>query len=111
MVSVEQRFQIPFFRGLPRHALQELAAAHFVSAAILGEKYGEAPIRVIRKSQSHEFGHQQYYDRLGYIYVYARYVDESEEDRQVECRSTPAPLPGRSEGPFARGREHLDLSH
>ncbi len=66
---------------------------------------------MIRKSQSDEFGRQQYYDRLGYIDVYARFVDESDEDRQIECRSTPTPLHGRSEGPFAQGREHLDLSH
>ena len=50
---------------------------HFVSAMLLLPKYGQAPIRVIRKSQSTEFGHQKYYDRLGYIYVASEHVDGS----------------------------------
>lgn len=53
---------------------------HFVSSMILMRKYGHAPIRVIRKSRRDEFGHQRYYDRLGYIYVYSGHVDESSED-------------------------------
>jgi hypothetical protein len=48
---------------------------HFVAGMILLDKYGEAPIRVIRKSQPDEYGHQKYYDRLGYIYTYSGYVD------------------------------------
>ena len=50
---------------------------HFVSAMLLLKKYGEAPVRVIRKSRSDEFGHQKYYDRLGYIYVTSGQVDGS----------------------------------
>ena len=50
---------------------------HFVSAMILYRKYKEAPIRIIRKSKRNEFGHQKYYDRLGYIYVSSGHVDES----------------------------------
>jgi len=49
---------------------------HFVSAMILYPKYGRPPIRVIRKSRPDEYGHQKYYDRLGYIYVYSKHVDE-----------------------------------
>lgn len=49
---------------------------HFVSSVILYRKYGEAPIRVIRKANPDEYGHQRYYDRLGYIYVYSGHVDE-----------------------------------
>ncbi len=52
---------------------------HFVSSMILLRKYGEAPVRVIRKSRSDEFGHQKYYDRLGYIYVQAGQIDDSGE--------------------------------
>lgn len=48
---------------------------HFVASVILYRKYGEAPIRVIRKSSPNEFAHQMYYDRLGYIYVYRGHVD------------------------------------
>lgn len=53
---------------------------HFVSSMLLLRKYGEAPIRIIRKSGPDEFGHQKYYDRLGYIYVYSGDVDELAED-------------------------------
>lgn len=56
---------------------------HFVSAMLLYGKYGTSPIRVIRKSRPDEFGHQQYYDRLGYIYVYAGHVDEEGENPQL----------------------------
>jgi CRP-like cAMP-binding protein len=48
---------------------------HFVASMILLEKYGEAPIRVVRKCQPDEYGHQKFYDRLGYIYTYSGYVD------------------------------------
>jgi CRP-like cAMP-binding protein len=48
---------------------------HFVSSMVLYEKYREAPIRVIRKSRPDEYGHQLFYDRLGYVYTYSGYVD------------------------------------
>ena len=48
---------------------------HFVSSMILYAKYAEAPIRVIRTSSPDEYGHQMYYDRLGYIYVHRADVD------------------------------------
>lgn len=48
---------------------------HFVSSMILYPKYRESPIRVIRTSGSDEYGHQMYYDRLGYIHVRGADVD------------------------------------
>ncbi len=48
---------------------------HFVASMILLKKYGEAPVRVVRKSDPGEYGHQKFYDRLGYIYVYSGHVD------------------------------------
>jgi CRP-like cAMP-binding protein/1-acyl-sn-glycerol-3-phosphate acyltransferase len=56
---------------------------HFVSCMVLSPRYGEPPVRVIRKSNPHEYGHQKYYDRLGYIYVYARHVDEDERNPRL----------------------------
>jgi CRP-like cAMP-binding protein len=56
---------------------------HFVSCMVLSPKYGEPPIRVIRKSNPHEYGHQKYFDRLGYIYVYAKHVDEDERNPRL----------------------------
>jgi hypothetical protein len=47
---------------------------HFVSSMILLERYGEAPIRVIRTSRPDEYGHQQFYDRLGYLYASAAHI-------------------------------------
>ncbi len=44
---------------------------HFVASMILMARYGTAPIRVVRKSQPHERGHQKFFDRLGYLYVYS----------------------------------------
>jgi len=51
--------------------------SHFVSCMIIYPKYGTAPVRVIRKSRPDEYGHQRYYDQLGYIYVLSGHVDES----------------------------------
>jgi CRP-like cAMP-binding protein len=53
---------------------------HFVSSMVLLKKYGEAPVRVVRKSDPGEYGHQRFYDRLGYIYVYSGYVDPADDD-------------------------------
>jgi CRP-like cAMP-binding protein/1-acyl-sn-glycerol-3-phosphate acyltransferase len=53
---------------------------HFVASMILFERYGEAPIRVVRKSRPEEYGHQRFYDRLGYVYAYSGHVDAGEED-------------------------------
>jgi CRP-like cAMP-binding protein len=53
---------------------------HFVSSMILFERYGRAPVRVIRGARSDEFGHQGFYDRLGYIYVYPGHVDPEGDD-------------------------------
>ena len=53
---------------------------HFVSTMVVFERYGEAPIRVVRKSRPDEYGHQQFYDRLGYVYTYSGHVDAGDED-------------------------------
>ena len=56
---------------------------HFVSCMVLSRKYGEPPVRVVRKSHPDEYGHQKYFDRLGYIYVYAKHVDEDERNPKL----------------------------
>jgi CRP-like cAMP-binding protein/1-acyl-sn-glycerol-3-phosphate acyltransferase len=53
---------------------------HFVASMILFERYGQAPIRVVRKSRPDEYGHQRFYDRLGYVYTYSGHVDADDED-------------------------------
>jgi CRP-like cAMP-binding protein/1-acyl-sn-glycerol-3-phosphate acyltransferase len=56
---------------------------HFVSSMLLYERYREAPIRVIRKSRPDEYGHQMFYERLGYVHTYAGYVDAEPGQRDV----------------------------
>ena len=56
---------------------------HFVSCMLLSRKYGEPPVRVVRKSHPEEYGHQKYFDRLGYIYVYAKHVDEDKQNPKL----------------------------
>ena len=56
---------------------------HFVSCMLLCKRYGEPPIRVVRRSKPDEHGHQRYFDRLGYIYVYSRHVDEDENNPKL----------------------------
>jgi hypothetical protein len=51
---------------------------HFVSAMILLKKYGDAPVRVVRRSNPDEDAHRRFYDRLGYIYVYSRCMNPAE---------------------------------
>ena len=51
---------------------------HFVSAMILLKKYGEAPVRVVRRSNPDEDAHRRFYDRLGYIHVYSRCMSPTE---------------------------------
>ena len=53
--------------------------SHFVSAVILDPRYGDSGIRVVRKSRGTEYGHQNYYDRLGHISVYTAESDQLEE--------------------------------
>ena len=57
---------------------------------------------MIRKSRHDEYGHQRYYDHLGYIYVYSGHVDDSVEDpelyagwRALHARLAVLPEPGR----------------
>jgi CRP-like cAMP-binding protein len=69
---------------------------HFVSSMVVFERYGEAPVRVVRKSRPDEYGHQQFYDRLGYVYTYSGHVDAGDED----------PL----SSPEARRRHFLDVA-
>ena len=53
--------------------------SHFVSAMILDRRYGDSGIRVVRKSRGTEYGHQEYYDRLGHLSVYTQESDRLEE--------------------------------
>jgi CRP-like cAMP-binding protein len=64
---------------LPNNVLLTMDT-HFVSSMVVFERYGEAPVRVVRKGRPDEYGFQQFYDRLGYVYVYSGHVDAGDED-------------------------------
>ena len=51
--------------------------SHFISSMILYRKYGDPGIRVVRIPRSEEFGHQNYYSKLGHINVYTNESDNS----------------------------------
>ena len=54
---------------------------HFISAMILRPKYGDGGIRVVRRPRREEYGHQDYYGRLGCIFVVTRESDQGDEGK------------------------------
>ncbi|MGF1472444.1 MAG: 1-acyl-sn-glycerol-3-phosphate acyltransferase [Rubrobacteraceae bacterium] len=57
---------------------------NFVGSMLVYRKYGVAPVRVVRRSYSSEFGHKQYYDHLNFLYVKTRIQDPEERRRARE---------------------------
>jgi len=53
--------------------------SHFISSMILYKKYGDPGIRVVRVPRAQEYGHQDYYSKLGHINVYTKESDNSSE--------------------------------
>lgn len=53
--------------------------SHFVSSVILYKKYGDPGIRIVRLPRADEYGHQNYYGRLGHINVFTSESDILEE--------------------------------
>ena len=56
--------------------------SHFLSSMVLYKKYGDPGIRVVRVPRTVEYGHQNYYNRLGHINVYTKDSDIDED--QIE---------------------------
>ncbi|MBQ4913709.1 cyclic nucleotide-binding domain-containing protein [Maribacter sp. MMG018] len=61
--------------------------SHFLSAMVLYRKYGEPGIRTVRIGKGQEYGHQNYYDRLGYINVYTKESEETTAEEKKASRS------------------------
>jgi CRP-like cAMP-binding protein len=80
---------------------------HFVASMILLGAYGEAPIRVVRKCRPDEYGHQKFYDRLGYIYTYSGYVDADAADPATASEDRRRFFFDAAIGHLARGRNIL----
>ncbi|MEM9400832.1 MAG: 1-acyl-sn-glycerol-3-phosphate acyltransferase, partial [Verrucomicrobiota bacterium] len=60
--------------------------SHFLSSLILNEHYGDPGIRVVRYGQSFEYGHQDYYDNLGYINVYSDDSDLRDNESREKAK-------------------------
>ncbi len=52
--------------------------AHFISSLILYPKYGDPGTRIVRIGRGGEFGHQEYYKRLGHINVFTPESDQEQ---------------------------------
>ena len=61
--------------------------SHFISALILDEKYGEPGIRTVRIGQGQEYGHQDYYNKLGHINVYTKESEHRAHTKKTMSRS------------------------
>lgn len=81
--------------------------SHFVSSMILYPRYGEAPIRVVRKPELAWFGYQKYFDRLNYLYVYPGEVDEEDRDQDLTREKRNQRFIERAAGHLKAGRNLL----
>tara|TARA_R110000764_G_scaffold40951_2_gene91667 strand:+ start:2451 stop:5033 length:2583 start_codon:yes stop_codon:yes gene_type:complete len=61
--------------------------SHFLSAMVLYKKYNEPGIRTVRIGKGQEYGHQNYYDNLGYINVYTQESEQQTATCKKESRS------------------------
>lgn len=61
--------------------------SHFLSAMVLYKKYGEPGVRTVRVGKGQEYGHQNYYDNLGYINVYTKESDITTLEEKKASRS------------------------
>jgi hypothetical protein len=60
--------------------------SHFISSMVLHRHYGDPGVRVVRRSRAAEYGHQDYYSRLGHVAVYTPESDETPPDRSERVR-------------------------
>jgi CRP-like cAMP-binding protein len=67
------------YNTLPNN-FQVTLDSHFISSLISYKKYEDPGLRVVRVGKDIEYGHQEYYEKLGHIDVY---TSESEERHQT----------------------------
>ncbi len=51
---------------------------------VLYKKYGEPGIRTVRIGQGQEYGHQNYYNNLGYINVYTKESEQTTNNKKEQ---------------------------
>ena len=61
--------------------------SHFLSGMVLFKHYGEPGIRTVRIGKGQEYGHQNYYDNLGYINVYTKDSEQTSAKNLKQTRS------------------------
>jgi CRP-like cAMP-binding protein len=66
------------YNTLPNN-FQVTLDSHFISAKICYEKYRDAGLRVVRVGKDMEYGHQEYYEKLGHIDVFT--ADSEQRDQ------------------------------
>ncbi|XOV93724.1 MAG: cyclic nucleotide-binding domain-containing protein [Bacteroidota bacterium] len=76
------------YNTLPNN-FQVTLDSHFISSMILFKRYKDPGIRIVRIGKGAEYGHQDYYQRLGHIDVYTRDSDptDSEENKKLARRA------------------------
>lgn len=80
--------------------------SHFISAKILDDKYNDPGIRTVRIGQGQEYGHQNYYTKLGYINVYTK--DSEAVDK--ECKKATRSIFYRTAAEFLQTGHNLVVS-
>ncbi len=60
--------------------------SHFISSMILDKHYQDPGIRTVRYGKSSEYGHQDYYQNLGYINVYTNDSDLQSDQSKNEAK-------------------------
>lgn len=60
--------------------------SHFISSMILHKYYQDPGVRTVRFAKSSEYGHQDYYDNLGFINVYTRDSDLQSKKSKDEAK-------------------------
>ena len=60
--------------------------SHFLSSLILNDHYNDPGMRVVRYGKGFEYGHQDYYDNLGYINVYSDDSDLKDDESRNRAK-------------------------
>ena len=75
----------------PRYTLnnhfQLTLDSHFISSMILHKKYNDPGMRTVRYGKSFEYGHQYYYENLGYLSVYTADSDLADSTAKEVARA------------------------
>ena len=74
------------YNTLPNN-FQVTLDSHFISSIILNKRYHDPGIRIVRIGKGAEYGHQDYYQRLGHIDVYTKESELIEENDDVRKKA------------------------